>query len=394
MKKKAIITILGTIGAGDKHTKANYYFEGEEKEVEYFNTFPLLIDKYSKEYEIVPIYTQIAKDINIKVLEKSDISFDKFDNKFLINDEKDFQQIFSIINTAINSFDELIIDVSHGFRHLPILMIVDLIIQNFQDTSKIQKILFAKEIEQFKKYEIIDLKEYLDLSNIAFVLTTFEKNYTVANHIKSSKYKRLLKELNDFSNDIMALNIGNLEKTSKDLVFELNKIDDIAIKRQASNLKATIEKLVNFKDKKRYQTYYELSKNLFEKDYILLSLSLLCESIRLYMKSYLKQKHREIVQKVERKLNNNLYDIGSFFKNLYRKHKGHNYKRHISLEDYEILHNYFQKKSYLMQVKNLSDEIDRKRNNLAHANSGQSYENIRSEVFKLILRYEALIKNK
>ncbi len=37
-------------------------------------------------------------------------------------------------------------------------MIVDLIIQNFQDTQKIKKILFAKEIQAFKEYEIIDLK--------------------------------------------------------------------------------------------------------------------------------------------------------------------------------------------------------------------------------------------
>ncbi|GAB1464836.1 hypothetical protein MASR2M54_03360 [Aliarcobacter cryaerophilus] len=94
-------------------------------------------------------------------------------------------------------------------------MIVDLIIQNFQDTQKLKKILFAKEIQAFKEYEIIDLKEYLELANISFVLTTFEKNYTVASHIKSVKYSKLLKELNDFSNDLMALNIGNLLKLQK-----------------------------------------------------------------------------------------------------------------------------------------------------------------------------------
>ena len=50
-QKKAVITILGTIGGNENHQKAIYYFENkkEEKE-EYFNTFPLLMQNYSKDY--------------------------------------------------------------------------------------------------------------------------------------------------------------------------------------------------------------------------------------------------------------------------------------------------------------------------------------------------------
>jgi len=388
---KAIITILGKAGELDNHTKAKYYFEWKkEVQKEYFNTFPLLIENFSKRYEIVPIYTKDAQNANIKVLKKENLEFNSFNSNCLIHDDKDFKNIFKIINETIASYEEVIVDVSHGFRHLPILMIVDLIIQNFQDTQKIKKILFAKEIQAFKEYEIIDLKEYLELANISFVLTTFEKNYTVASHIKSVKYSKLLKELNDFSNDLMALNIGNLLKTSKELIEELDKIDDISIKTQAETLKLVIQQLTDFKNKKRYLVYYQLSKNLFEKEYMLLSLALLYESIRMYIKSYIKNKYIDLVEDIELQLNYDLYKIGSFFKNLswrnYSQFQNQN-KTNLNIieSDYIKLAN-----SYPKHLNQLYSDIDKKRNNLAHANSNGKFEDIKKLINNLLVNYENL----
>ena len=394
--KKAIVTILGKAGEQDNHTKAKYYFEWKkEVQKEYFNTFPLLIENFSKSYEIVPIFTKDAKSANIKVLKKENLEFNTFNDNCLIEDDKDFKNIFKIINETLSSYEEVIVDVSHGFRHLPILMIVDLIIQNFQDTQKIKKILFAKEIEAFKEYEIIDLKEYLELANISFVLTTFEKNYTVASHIKSIKYSKLLKELNDFSNDLMALNITNLLKTSKDLVEELNKIDDVSIKTQAQTLKLAIQNLTDFKNKKRYMVYYQLSKNLFEKEYMLLSLALLYESIRMYIKSYIKKQYKDLVEDIEQQLSPNpsnpdLYKIEDFFKNLSWKNYSqflnqNKSKLFIKESDYLKL-----SKAYPRHLEQLYKEIDRKRNNLAHANSNGNFEDIKKLINNLLVNYENL----
>ncbi|MCT7519233.1 TM1812 family CRISPR-associated protein [Aliarcobacter cryaerophilus] len=394
--KKAIVTILGKAGEQDNHTKAKYYFEWKkEVQKEYFNTFPLLIENFSKSYEIVPIFTKDAKSANIKVLKKENLEFNTFNDNCLIEDDKDFKNIFKIINETLSSYEEVIVDVSHGFRHLPILMIVDLIIQNFQDTQKIKKILFAKEIEAFKEYEIIDLKEYLELANISFVLTTFEKNYTVASHIKSIKYSKLLKELNDFSNDLMALNITNLLKTSKELIEELDKIDDISIKTQAQTLKLAIQNLTDFKNKKRYMVYYQLSKNLFEKEYMLLSLALLYESIRMYIKSYIKKQYKDLVEDIEQQLSPNpsnpdLYKIGDFFKNLSWKNYSqflnqNKSKLFIKESDYLKL-----SKAYPRHLEQLYKEIDRKRNNLAHANSNGNFEDIKKLINNLLVNYENL----
>ncbi|MGI6723206.1 MAG: CRISPR-associated DxTHG motif protein [Arcobacteraceae bacterium] len=385
--KKAVITVLGLVGGDDKHQKANYYFEDSTKEIqEHYNTLTLLIGEYSKEYKIVPIYTKEAKEANTIALNKSRVEFTYFDDIYLIKDDKDFEGVFNIINNAVSSYDELIIDVSHGFRHIPILMIVDLIIQNFQDTSKIKKILYAKEIEQFKEYEIIDLKKYLDLANITFILTTFTQNYTVANHIKSDKYSKLVEKLNSFSNDLMALSLNNLfKKTSQELIKELeNTVKEPELRDLANKLIEHINNITSYKDKKRYETYYNLSRDLYDKKYILLSLSLLFESIRMYIRSSIEKNHPEIVTDIEMQLNKDRYKIGDFFKNLAWKGYEDLSKISISESNYKVL-----QKSYDgLNISNLYNSIDKTRNNLAHANSdNKTFKDIEHEVGELLNKY-------
>lgn len=407
--KKAVITILGMQGGDVNHKKAEYYFESNRTDQnEYYNTLPLLIEKYSNKYNIVTIYTKEAKQANEIVLEKSGVSNIEFHEKNLIKDDKNFNDIFKIIDEAIEEYDEIIVDVSHGFRHLPILMTVDLIIQNFQNTNKVKKILFAKEIEKFKLYEMMDLKEYLDLANISFILTSFEKNYTVANHIKAKKYKILIEKLNDFSNDIMALSLNNLfETTAKGLQVELDKVKDISIQRQAQTLKEKIQILTTHEGKKRFQTYFDLAQDLFEKNYMLLSLSLLNESVRLYIKSAIKVNHKESVEAIERAFNNDLYQIGDFFtkfkndkysydkfKNSWEKENG---SKNIPLLSYEFnaLKQAFPQ--YLLaehkykispKPQSLIDAIAYTRNNLAHGNVKDSFSSIQESIKELLTDYE------
>lgn len=413
--KRAVITILGIQGGyvadnkatiNDKTHIANYIFEKKEKE--YFNTLPLLIDKYKDEYEIIPIYTKDAKNFNEKVFEELYPNLQvNYDEKYLIKDEKDFKDIFALYHNALDEFNEVIIDVTHGFRHLPLLMIVELILYNFQDTTKIKKILFAKENKKHTPkekgiYEIIDLKEYLELANISFVLTAFDKNYTVASHIDSVKYQALLDALNNFSNDLMALNLNNLfDNSIGALKDELNKIDEVSISAQAQKLYGHINTKFN-KSEKRYLTYYHLSKELFEKKYMLISLSLLNESLRLYIKTAIKKEHKEIVEKIEEFYDNDLYKIGDFFvklnKSKYKKFENRikNDNKTVPIESNEFtqIKNAFpikvkEKITINNQEKTLIDHIGHKRNNLAHANSSiVSFDTIHKDIELLIEEFE------
>ncbi len=425
---KAVITILGIQGGYVDKNKATlnnsehiaeYYFENsnENTKKEYFNTLPLLIDKYSEEYEIIPIYTADSKIFNNAVFDelystlKSKFSYKE---QYGIEDEKDFKEVFKLFNNTLEEFDEIIIDVTHGFRHLPLLMLIDLMIINFRDTSKIEKILFAKEeIKHTPKekglYEIIDLKEYLELANISFILTTFNKNYTVANHIASKKYNDLIIALNDFSNDIMAINLNNLFKqSSRKLIKELNKLDDISIKSMAEKLRDDIEQNFTLKDgQKRYEIYLKLAIDLCSKNYMLLSLSLLYESSRMYIKTTIKKEHKEIVEDIEKYFEEDWYKVGDFFKNLswkdYCKLK-YKEKKLITYDNYNKLQKSypkdFKEKIKFKGIPNLTQEatiiehISNTRNNLSHANSKGNFADIKKSVKKLMFKYKNIIEKK
>ena len=428
--KKAVITILGTIGGRfdqDKKefifvssTKKSFYHSTDDildmKDKQYINTLPLFIKNF--DYDIIPIFTKDAKNIQLNVLEKLEEINNKksiFKDEYLIDNEQDFENVFNIIHNIINNskYDKFIIDVTHGFRHLPLLMLIELMIAHFQDTSKIEKILFAKEeIKPIKengfvgKYDFMDLKEYLELANISFILTTFNKNYTVANHIKSEKYKELIESLNDFSDDLMALNLNNLfERSVIKLKNSLDKIEDISIDTQAKKLYKHIDNTFQ-KSEKRYLTYYYLSKELFEKKYMLISLSLLNESLRLYIKTFIKKEHKIIVEKLERAYCQDLYKIGDFFVKLhwmkYEKFEN-DFKYFMKKESTPINKNEFKKlkSSFPSKVKdifqinnrgkkkNLIDHIGHKRNNLAHANSSTvSFKHIYDDIEKMIQEFE------
>lgn len=411
--KKAVITILGLQGGyitenevkfTNFDLKAKYYFEDqtEEDAKDFFNTLPLLITKYRDDYEIVPIFTKDAKLFTEAVLQRGYSALPvTFHDQHFLEDEKNFKNIFSIIDTTIENYDEVIIDVSHGFRHLPILMTVDLLIQNFKNTQKIKHIWFAKEKQKHDKniqglYEMIDLKEYLELANIAFILSTFKQNYTVANHIKSIKYPDLMVALNNFSNDIMALSLNHLFTISApQLIEKLDAIVDSSMQKQAQELSQHIATLTAYKGKKRYQTYFDLSQELFDKNYMLLSLALLYESIRMYIKTIIKKDHPELIERVETFFKGDLYKIGFFCKNL--KTKFPNKEEYIekllkklgemnlSEDDYKALQVSFNK----LEIKKLYEEIDKKRNNLAHANSDEkSFDDIKQEIKNLLDQYE------
>ena len=170
-----VVTILGIGRAKEKFEDRPIYRYDDKlgsfyslKKQRYTNMLPLLIDNFG-EQNIMSIFTKDAKDTNIEVLKKEfDIEYCEFfkDENF-IDGDKDFYKIFRIINDAISDEDEYIIDLTHGFRHIPILATISLISQSLSDTNKIKHIFFAKEIINQKEYEIIDLKEYLELANMS-----------------------------------------------------------------------------------------------------------------------------------------------------------------------------------------------------------------------------------
>ena len=434
MRNKAVITILGLAGGrinkrDDKleavnfNTKHKYYFEDEKlpKTPNYTNTLSFLIDKYSESYKIVPLFTKEAKLVQSKILKETEDKkewVDKiFDDRYLIEDENDFEKLLALINKAIDRYDKVVVDITHGFRHMPILMTISLIMENIKNIDKIEHIWFAKEKVKAEKdvtgvYPIIDLKNYLDLASLSLIIKTFGDNYTISSNIELSndKYKSLIKDMQQFSRDIMALSVNNLFfNTYPQLKKSLEKlVDDILL---GNDIKKLLDKLEIFEyhKEKRYKLYYKLAKYLLEKDYLLQSVALISEAKGFYVKSSIKSINNRIkqyIERIEQKIENEeiynerfeekytYYQLNQECKNLY----SNNFDRieGIIMSRKNNKYKYITDLNIIREIKNnMGFDYDFKeyiwhdlRNQLVHANSIENIENVKEQIENELKRFE------
>lgn len=416
--KTAVITILGIQGQKDNiKTKgcAKYYFAGEspDNSQEFFNTLPLLADKFGAE-NIVPIYTADAREFNEAVMAHYVNFRINFNDSYKITDEKNFEAIFEIFERAVDDLvkcgvGKIVFDVTHGFRHLPLLALVDLLIQNFSNVSQIDQILFAKEIEKSKLYEIIDLRQYLDIANIAFVIAAFSQNYTLAQHIKTKKFESLVNALNSFSHNILSLNIAKLKSSHNELIKELDKIDDIALISRARDLKDRLNKICDWNDS-AYVFRYKLAKDMFKKGYLLQSLVLLFESVNSYIVGVFERNipvvFKKILDECSKKKERKNYKISNFFVQALKV--GSNTtneeflgKTNQNLKYLDLTNSDIDSIRLVVETKfgssyeltNYHERLYRLRNDFAHGNiSEEEFSHIKQEIKKLFDKYQDFIK--
>ena len=294
------------------------------------------------------------------------------------------------------------------------LALVDLLIQNFSNVSQIDQILFAKEIEKSKLYEIIDLRQYLDIANIAFVIAAFSQNYTLAQHIRAKKFESLVNALNDFSNNILSLNIAKLKSSHGELIKELDRIDDIALISRARDLKDRLNKICDWSDS-AYIFRYKLAKDMFEKGYLLQSLVLLFESVNSYIVSVFKENIPDVFQKISdecsKKKERKNYLVSNFFvqalksreckdddfrKNTMKNFRKTKFEFEFELEASDIAEIKSVAKTKFKNVNELTnyhERLDRLRNDFAHGNiSEEEFSHIKQEIKKLFDKYQDFIK--
>lgn len=421
--KIAVITILGIQGQKENIKTegcARYYFAGEspDKSQEFFNTLPLLADKFGAE-NIVPIYTTDAREFNEAVMAHYANFQINFNDSYKITDEKNFEALFEIFERVIDDLiksgvGKIVFDVTHGFRHLPLLALVDLLIQNFSNVSQIDQILFAKEIEKFKLYEIIDLRQYLDIANIAFVIAAFSQNYTLAQHIRVKRFEPLVNALNDFSNNILSLNIAKLKSSHGELIKELDRIDDIALISRARDLKDRLNKICDWSDS-AYIFRYKLAKDMFKKGYLLQSLVLLFESVNSYIVGVFERNipivYKKILDECSKKKERKNYLVSNFFvqalksreceDDKFRENTMKNFRKpyhefEFELEASDIAEIKSVAKTKFKSVNELTNyrnRLDELRNDFAHGNiSEEEFSHIKQEIKKLFDKYQDFIK--
>lgn len=68
----------------------------------------------------------------------------------ILDETHGYPAIFRQLSDILAREQEIVVDISHSFRHLPSLMMVDMIMENVRHSGKIRHILFAKELKPLR----------------------------------------------------------------------------------------------------------------------------------------------------------------------------------------------------------------------------------------------------
>lgn len=438
--KKAVITMLGLLS----HTqpkyicnngeversfeevqledRANYLFSEELSgfaqnltQNHYINTLPLLIDVF-KDRDIIPIATPKAKMIQEQSLKFLAVDGSCLDHTVLIS-ESNYEEIFQKISELLQNetYESFIIDLTHGFRHLPILMIVNLIIASIKDVEKIEHIFFAKEIVPFKEYKIIDLLDYIDLAKLSFVLENFNTNYTVGNKLvfRKPEYQGLVNSLQEISEHILANSIKRLLKPDENLIqstidkLQVLQKEDTYIATFSHSIGSIIEhlgKIEILKDEEEYIKLFKFAEVMQKRDYLLNSITLLNESIGMFcikqlmnmgdsIEPFIKAYQIKIDQAETNKDKKefNIYKLSHQSKNIIKL--GNGFKGEFLSSDSmkrKILDKL--REQHNQKLIDLIDRVGDLRNNLAHGNSSDERQDVESEINSLLKEYQTIAR--
>jgi len=428
MMKKAVITILGTISVPrEGQNKAQYYFSDELKEQfklkqdRYINMLPLLLDNFKDYGDMKSIYTNLSKEKQMSVLEYEKIEYDIEKNGLFISEniedkEANYSYFLDKYNELIEKYDRVIIDVSHGFRHFPILAVVNLIIQNIKNPEKIEYIFFAKEIKQFQKYEVIDLKEYLELANLSFMLSTFNQNYTVSSNVKFKNplHKKIAKELTEFSNHFLSNSLKPL--IEGDLIEDIiDNLEELQEDKSVENFKHYIQEIIEhledirqLKHQLEWQKFYEISKVMDKRGYQLNAITLLFEAIGFYCLESLS--HIELVGKRvdeyyqfinQKRKPEHIYSTYTMTNQIRTVVKIKN-RFHVSDERLfisndklkNVIIEYLEDVDKINKFTSFLQDLEALRNNLAHGNSSISIENVKKSYQSYLSKFKDLCIDK
>jgi CRISPR-associated DxTHG motif protein len=417
-EKQVIVSFLGKTGYsknGFKDQKAEYSFSiNNEKRVfgEYQNMYPLIADRFSEDSKIVLIGTEDSIKHQEQIGKYYRVPRNSFKNIEKIEDESNYDEVFWTINKLISreleSGKDIIVDLTHGFRHLPILTVVSLVTQNLIHKS-LKHIFFAKEITFAKEYEIIDLRNYIDLANINYTLQNFKSSYSLLETPKVAKkeYRELLKDIHEFSKLMVGNLFGELLKPNSISEQLLEKVQGLlksedktfnsVLKDIENHLKQILE-IANSND--RYEQFYKLSKIFKERKFYLNSSILLNEAVGQYFGRYVKNLNiSEVKQIVAEKESNEKFDyeLTQSCKGIFQQINDPDFSQMFLNRGKQITEKIRERIKTNINEKNRArivvfiNDLKTLRNSISHGNLGSTSINIDEELERLVKEFDEMV---
>lgn len=373
-----IISIVGMAGRDWKtKEKSSIFYDCSilgKKSGEFCNSLDVLLSSYDDEFYFIG--TQMAIDFQRELL-----TFKKKKCHFIVVEDDSLDDIFEKILELLQESTKTVLDITHGFRHQPIMAIFASTLSQFLERKDL-KIIYAKEKERLKSYEYIYLNEYIEITQISLLLTGFIRtlNFVPVENMKLLNNK----VFEDFSKSLLSNDLKGVEKNYELLSYEfvgLKKNEDL---KHISNLIEKVEKelrpLALFGPLLHFQKYIFLAKLTVDKNYIIVAYAYIFESLR----EYCAYRFEEICSTIEFKddyAKNQavMTTIGNFHwanfgTEILKKHKGIYKKNKIEFK----------------KVQKLYDKIRKRRNALAHINKSKDFEDIKRDLEKIIVKVEEL----
>jgi len=394
---KTIISILGTSGAffnfkdctpqthddgSIKYQSAMYRAEVlGKKDNSYKNATEFLLDNYEGKFFFIG--TQCAIDFQKTILA------DSLEGKkvyYIPVGDNSLNDIFENVLTLLAEHDNIVLDITHGFRHQPIMAIFASTLSQFLHREELE-IIFAKEVEAWKVYEYIYLDTYVDVTHISLLLTGFIRTF---NFIPVQSMKLLNnKVFENFSKALLSNDLRGVEKHYDLLTKELHSLKSNEALSHIVGLLEKVEKelrpLSAFGELDKHTKYLTLSKMTTDKNYLIVALAYVFESLRTYCDNRFTEVCEDIWYKNEfsRK-----QDIMNAIINADRHNKSNDniiYKKH---DDF-----YVRNKDMLDRVGRIYLEIRKLRNTLAHVNEHKEFADIKQMLNGYVFKVESLYRD-
>jgi len=276
-----IISILGTAGRDyeTKEPKTSYYDCDilEKSNGNFYNATDMLIKNYEDE-DFYFIGTEYAIKFQKELLDFT------INTKFITVQDDSLDDIFEEVYKLLSEDDDIILDITHGFRHQPISAIFSATLHTFlHDTSL--KIIYAKVDElDNQKYQYIYLNQYIQISQLSLMLTGFIHTLNFVHSIKVDGLNTLVFE--NFSKALLSNNFTELESSYLELLVTLREAKSnkqfAHLKELFEQIEKTLEGFEGFNKEEIYGKYIILANLMSDKNYYLLSITYLFEAIRLY----------------------------------------------------------------------------------------------------------------
>ena len=386
---KTIVAILGTSGAkvvkclpGEAHKPALYDLSlFQKKSNSYKNSTEFLLDQFEGEF----IFIGTACAIMFQKALLKEALRDK-SVRFVEISDNDLDEIFEHIFTILENNDEILLDVTHGFRHQPIMAIFASTLSQFLHRKSLH-IIFAKEEEQFKKYRYIYLNEYIEITQISLLLTGFIRTFNFIPLKNITLFNTKIFE--GFTKSLLSNDLKGVETNYLLLQSELTRLLQNQELQHLFTLLTEIKNILSPLDALKqnhtetYRKYLILSQITLDKNYIVVALSYLFESVRGYCVDGFKPILKGVKIKKGYNLDTAVMDTISNFERNGKPNK-------IQTKYANIYNN---NKNNFSRISAIYKEIRTLRNDLAHINYEKDFKDIKQMIHGISFKVETLFKD-